>query len=133
MQIAVFVSQAAGNQTDLAIQQIVTANQAKEQVSQPTRIINQSDRRVRNGKGKSSHVNFLDDLSRSFTKLINPKNLDETFLLRKQNYKTIVNIGPISFVVRKLPVILDTESELIFLRENQLMPFQDIQVVHLSE
>lgn len=56
-----------------------------------------------------------------------PKETEDIFLMKKRTYKILASIRPISSVMHKLPVILDTETGPNFLREDQFAPSQKLQ------
>lgn len=121
------------NQADSNIQQVATANQKKEKPSQPPRILRRSDKHGKNDSSGRSHVILLDKLSRPSMRMVNPRKPDGMFLFRKQNYKIIVNIGPISSVMYRMPIILDLGAGSNFLQEDQLALFLITQAVHDPE
>lgn len=123
MQIAVFEGQAFEEQMNPAVQQIVTADPRNFQILQLTSILKQSDERARNDKPRNSHVSGVAELSRPFRRTVYTEQPYETFLLRKQNYTIIVNIGPVPSVMGELSVILDTGAGPNFLCQHQLRPF----------
>lgn len=77
-------------------------------------------------------MNFLGELPRPLTRLVEPENPDKQILLKNQRYKNIVDIWPISSGTRKLLILLDTRAGSSILRENQLTRFLKTQVVHES-
>lgn len=82
--IAVLASQGAGIQTDPAVQQVTTAKQVKDQVSQSTHSLTQSDKSVRIGKARHSHVIVVCEVSRPISRKVNPITPMKIILLRKQ-------------------------------------------------
>lgn len=54
-------------------------------------------------------------------------------LLKEENNKTIVNIGPIPSVMDKVPVIFDSRARINLIREKKLTPFLKTQFVHGSK
>lgn len=133
MQIVLLAIQTARNQTPPVRHQSVSANHQEGPVSQPARILNRSHNCVGNSEARSCPVNLFGGLSPPSTKLENPGNLDELFLLKKQNHKNVVSIGVLFSVMHKMPVTLHTGAGSNFLRKDHSKPFLKTEFVNMSE
>lgn len=117
MQIAVFARKVTEKQSSSHGQSIVTADQVKDPITQSTRVLRRHNKLSVNQKSQKT-TSIL--LTRSLTKIFDPKRFGDRFLLKKGNYKIIVSTGHISFDMLKLPVIVDTGAVPIFFSKNHL-------------
>lgn len=83
LQIAIFASQAAGNHTDLIVQQRAPVNRKKGHISQPAGILKQYEPRAENGKSKRSHVYLLEEFSCPLTKMVDPGKTKQSAFVKE--------------------------------------------------